>query len=84
VQLREENRQMKTRIEEHLDSCEEALGNNKSMVKRSLPLHRQVKNLYQQNKVLQAENRILKEELHQLKEEDAKRNLDVLAQVAVE
>jgi hypothetical protein len=75
---------MKTIIAEHLDSCEEALESNKSMIKRSLPLHRKFKNLYQHNIVLQAENRTLKEELHQLKEEVAKRNLDVLVQVAVE
>jgi hypothetical protein len=37
AQLQEENRQMKKGIEEHLDSCEEALENNKNMVKISLP-----------------------------------------------
>jgi hypothetical protein len=37
---------MKKRIAEHLDLCEEALENGKRMVKRSLPLHKQVKNLY--------------------------------------
>jgi len=54
------------------------------MAKMSLPLHRKVKNFYQQNRVLQEEIRKLKSKLHQSKEEAAKRNLDVLAQVAVE
>jgi precorrin-2 methylase len=77
VQLREENKQMKRKIAEHLDLCEGALENNKRMVKRSLPLHRQVKNLYRQNKTLQEKDRLRKEQT-------AKKNLDLLAQVAVE
>jgi hypothetical protein len=43
---------MKRRIEKHLDMCEEALENRKIMVKRSLPLHKQVKKIYKKNRVL--------------------------------
>jgi hypothetical protein len=48
VQLREENKKMKRKIAEHLDLCEEALENRKRMVKRSLPLHKQMKNMYKE------------------------------------
>jgi hypothetical protein len=46
VQLMEEKKQMKRKIKKHLDMCEEALENNKKMVKRYLPLHKQMKNMY--------------------------------------
>jgi hypothetical protein len=77
VQLREENIQMKIKITEHLDLCEEALENNKRMVNRSLPLHKQVKILYRQNRTLKAKDRLRKEQI-------AKKNLDFLAQVVME
>jgi hypothetical protein len=48
VLLREENRQMKGIITEHLNVCEETIQKSKNMVRRSLPLHRQVKNVYKQ------------------------------------
>jgi hypothetical protein len=73
IQLREEKRQMKRKIGEHLDLCEGSLENNK----RSLPLHKQMKNLYRQNRTLKAKDRLRKEQI-------AKRNMDLLAQVAVE
>jgi hypothetical protein len=68
---------MKERIEEHLDLCQEALENRKIMVKRSLPLHKQMKNLYKKNRALKTKDRLIKEQM-------AKRNLDLLAQVAME
>jgi hypothetical protein len=77
LQLREENMKMKRKIAKHLDLCEEALENNKRMVKRSLPLHKQMKNLYRQNRTLKAKDRPRKEQI-------AKRKLDLLAQVVVE
>jgi hypothetical protein len=77
VQLREENRKMKRKIAEHLDLCEEALEKNKRMLKRYMALHKHVKSLY-------IHNRTLKEKERQRKEQIAKRNLDLLAQVAVE
>ena len=77
LQLREENMKMKRKIEKHLDLCEEALEKNKRMVKRYLPLHKQMKNMYRQNRTLKAKDRLRKEQI-------AKRNLDLLAQVAVE
>jgi regulator of replication initiation timing len=63
---------MKTRIAEHMDSCEEALDKSRNMVRRSLPLHRKVKNMYMKNRVLQVENMSLKGRLHQIGEEDCK------------
>jgi hypothetical protein len=77
VKLREENRQMKEKIAEHLDLCEEALENRKIMVKRYLPLHKQMKNIYKKNRTLKTKDRLRKEQME-------KRNLDLLAQVAVE
>jgi peptidoglycan hydrolase CwlO-like protein len=50
------------------------------MVRRSLPLHRQVKNVYRKNKYFQAEIIRLKKELQQSKEHIVKRNMDLLAQ----
>jgi hypothetical protein len=69
--------QMKRKIAKHLDLCEEALENNKRMVKRSLPIHKQMKNMYRHNRTLKEKDRLRKEQI-------AKRNLDFLAQVVVE
>jgi hypothetical protein len=75
--MREKNRKMKERIEEHLDLCQEALDNRKIMVKMSLPLRKKMKNLYKKNRALKTKDRLIKEQM-------AKRNLDLLAQVAME
>jgi hypothetical protein len=61
VQLRDENIQMERKIKKHLESCKGSLENNKKMVKRSFPLHGQVKNLYILNRELQKNNRSKKE-----------------------
>jgi hypothetical protein len=47
------------------------------MVERSLSLHKQVQNLYIQNRSLHAKDRLRKKQI-------AKKNLDLLAQVAME
>jgi len=52
------------------------------IAKRFRPLHMQLKNLYKHNITYQIQIRGLKMELHPFREELAKRNLDVLAQVA--
>jgi cell division protein FtsB len=62
--------------------CEEIVTKENHWVKRSLPLHRQMKSVYRKNRAYQAENRKLKEEVKQLKEQIAKQNLDMLARVA--
>jgi hypothetical protein len=66
VKIREENRKMKERITKHLDVCEEALKNAKIMVKRYLPLHKQVKNLYKHNKVLRTKDILIKEQMEKI------------------
>jgi hypothetical protein len=44
IQLREENRQIKLKFEQHLDDCEPTIDNAREMVRRTLPLHKQLKN----------------------------------------
>jgi hypothetical protein len=83
VHLREENKEMKVKMVAHLDDCEKVIDNGRYMVKRSLHLHKQLKNVYKQKMVLQKENKVLKRKLHRLEEEVAQRNLDMLAQVVV-
>jgi peptidoglycan hydrolase CwlO-like protein len=51
------------------------------MVKISLPLHRQLKNVYRQKISYQDEIKRLKEELKPFKEKIEKINLDMLAHV---
>jgi hypothetical protein len=60
----------------------ETIDKVKFMAKRSLPLHKQLKNMYKQKRACQAEIRKLKAELQPFKEQVAKRNLDMLAKVA--
>jgi hypothetical protein len=47
AQMRAKERTMIKKIYENFDLYEETLDNGKKMLRRSLPLHRQVKNLYQ-------------------------------------
>jgi len=68
---------MKRKITKHLYLCEKALENSKRMVKRSLPLHKKNENMYRKNRTLKTKDRLRKEQI-------AKRNMDLLAQVAVE
>jgi hypothetical protein len=63
---------MKRNIAKQLDLCEEALENKKKMVKRSLPIHKQMKNLYRHNRTLKVKDKLRKEQI-------AKRKLDLLA-----
>jgi hypothetical protein len=69
--LREENREIKRKIVEHLDLCEEALENRKRMIKRYLLLQKQIKNVYRKNRTLKKKDRLRKEQI-------SKRNLDLL------
>jgi hypothetical protein len=55
IQQREENRREKMKCIELLDDCEPAIDNTIFMVKRNLPLHKQLKNIYQQNMTLRKE-----------------------------
>jgi hypothetical protein len=52
------------------------------MDKRSLPLHRKLKNVYKKKRACQVEIRKLKAELQPFIEHVEKRNLDILAKVA--
>jgi hypothetical protein len=63
---------MKVKMVAHIVDCEEAIDKNRYMVKRSLHLHKKLKNVYKQKMVLQKENKVLKRKLHQIEEEAAK------------
>jgi hypothetical protein len=52
--------------------------------RRFLPLHGQLQTLYRKNKSIQSQNRKLKEEFQPFKDDLAQRNLNVVAQVAIE
>ena len=60
--LYEENRQMKVSLSDHMDLCQDVLLKAKIMAKKTLPLHRQVKNLYRLNMALQEEVGVLQED----------------------
>jgi hypothetical protein len=78
--LKKENLQARIQLKENIGMCEESIAKEKHMVRRTLPLHRQVKNVYMKNRFFQDEIIRLKKELQQSKEHIAKRNLDLLAQ----
>jgi hypothetical protein len=81
IQLREENRRTKMQCIELLDDCEPAIDNAIFMVRRNLPLHKQLKNIYQQNMTLRKENKTLKQSLQQLEtDKRGKGKLDFLAE----
>jgi hypothetical protein len=65
-----------------LDLYEKTIDKEIYLAKRSLPLHRQLKNVYRKKRACQVEIRRLKEELQPFKEQVEKRNLDMLAHVA--
>lgn len=81
-QLREENKVLKDDLEVQIPMFEESVMEVMRMVKWSLPLHRQVKNLHRKNRTIQAENRALKEELQLVKSNISKRIVALLAKVA--
>lgn len=57
--LREENKEMNISIYGHMYVCEDVLFKSKIMARKTLPQHRQVKNLYMQKRALKAEIRAL-------------------------
>jgi hypothetical protein len=80
--LKKENLEARIKLKDMLDLYEETIDKARYMAKRSLPLHRKLKNVYKQKRACQAEIRKLKAELQPFKEQVAKRNLDILAKVA--
>jgi hypothetical protein len=78
-QLKKENLHAKIQLKRAIDMGEETIKKEKHWVKRSISLHRKMKNVYRLNRAHQAENRKLKEEVQQLKEQNEKQNLDMLA-----
>jgi hypothetical protein len=40
IQLREENWQIKLKLNQHLDDCEPIIDNSRAMIRRTLPLHK--------------------------------------------
>jgi hypothetical protein len=77
-----EDLETRIKLKDMLDLYEETIDKARYMAKRSLPIHRKLKNVYKQKRACQAEIRKLKAELHPFKEKVAKRNLDMLAKVA--
>jgi hypothetical protein len=63
IQQREENKKTKLKCKELLNECEPAMDHAIFMVKRNLPLHKQLKNIYKQHLTLRKENRSLKQRL---------------------
>jgi hypothetical protein len=57
-----------------LELYEKTIDKSRHMDKRSLPLHRKLKNVYKHNRACQTEIRKLKAELQSFKEKVAKRN----------
>jgi hypothetical protein len=57
VQLREGDMKFNMKFAEHLRDLGPAIDNTTSMVRRTLPLHRQLKSFYQQNRILRKENK---------------------------
>jgi hypothetical protein len=83
IQQREENGRTKVTCKELLDDCDPAMDHAIFMVKRNLPLHKQLKNIYKQHLTLRKENRALKQSLQQLEtEKKGKGKLDLLAEAA--
>jgi hypothetical protein len=80
-QLREEDKKSKMKFVEHLRDCGPAIDKVASMVRRTLPLHRQLKSFYQQNLILRRENKALKQSLQQV-EIGKKGKLNLLAKAA--
>jgi hypothetical protein len=80
-QLREEDKKYKMKFVKHLRDCGPAIYKATSMVRRTLPLHRQLESFYQQNLILRKENKALKKSLQHV-EIGKQGNLDLLAKVA--
>jgi hypothetical protein len=70
--LKKENLQDRIKLKENIGMCEETIAKEKHMVRRSLPLHRQVKNVYRKKKSFQDEIKKLKKELQQVEEHIAR------------
>jgi hypothetical protein len=79
--LKEENLEAQIKLKNTLDLYEEIIDKEIYMAKRSLPLHRKMKNMYRQKRSFQVEIRRLKVELQPFKEKIEKINLDMLAHV---
>jgi hypothetical protein len=80
--LKKKDLETRVKLKAMLDLYEETIDKENFIAKRSLPLHRKLKNMYKQKRACQAEIRKLKAELHPFREQVAKRNLDMLAKVA--
>jgi hypothetical protein len=79
-QIFTERRNMK----ELMDMYNETLDMARFIARRLFPLHRKLKTLYRKKKIIQSQNKKLKEELQPVKDDLSQRNLNVLAQDAIE
>jgi hypothetical protein len=55
--MKKKNLQARIKLKENIDMYKESIAKEKMMVKRSLPLHRQVKNVYMKKSYFQAVSR---------------------------
>ena len=90
VTVRQQNKYLCESWDEYLKICAPTMQSARKMLRRSKPLHKQVLNLYKQNLSLKAHKRALLEEIETLtkelemvKSKLSKRNLKLLAEVAL-
>jgi hypothetical protein len=83
IQQREENKKTNLKCKELHNECEPAMDYAIFMVKRNLPLHRQIKNIYKQHLTFRKENKALKKTLQQLEtKKKGKGKLELLAEAS--
>lgn len=83
--LGKQDERAKTKIHDHLNIFEPTLFEAKYMLKRTLLLHRQLKNVCRQNLTLKKVLRVAKQQLQEALQENQKEkrgNLDLLAEAA--
>ena len=80
VQLQEEDIKHRFEVDGSLNLYEKSLLDVRGMLRRRIPLHKQVQNLYKHNISLKAENKNMKKELQMLKDEVSAGNLKLLVE----
>jgi hypothetical protein len=71
-------------MKELMDMYNDTLDLARFIARRFMPLHRKLQTLYRQNISIHSQNKKLKEELQPFKDDLTHRNLNVLAQAAIE
>jgi hypothetical protein len=70
--LKKENLEARIKLKNTLDLSEETIDKARYMAKRSLPLHRQLKNVYRQKRACQAEIKEVESRIATIQGEDSK------------